>query len=105
MLIDKEAALKKMCKMCYYNTGQDFVCRKCNVYELLAELPAVEAEPVRHGRWIEDRTDVICSSCGCRYNGELFCMSQEDDAFSHCPNCGAKMDATDTNDDKGENIL
>ena len=67
------------------------------VGELIAKQPTVEAKPVRHGRWIEDRTDVICSSCGCRYNGELFCMSHEDGAFSHCPKCGAELDGGDDN--------
>lgn len=62
--------------------------------ELQAANPSgvLEITFVRHGRWIEDRTDVICSSCGCRYNGGLFCMSHEDDAFSRCPKCGAKLD-------------
>lgn len=54
--------------------------------------PAVDAEPVRHGRWIErieplswceDDVDafVECSLCGDTMPGET----------NFCPNCGAKM--------------
>lgn len=99
MLIDKEAALKKMCEMCYYNTGQNFVCRKCNVYELLAEQPAVEAEPVRHGRWVvNDRNPdyADCTNCGLSEwlgaNGSKEYAETLLSGFKkYCPNCGARM--------------
>ena len=55
--------------------------------------PAVEAEPVRHGRWGEQNIigyDGIhpvwgkpCSGCG--YETELYYPN-------YCPNCGCKMD-------------
>lgn len=56
--------------------------------------PTVEAEPVRHGEWVDegyyaDYTNVSawrCSECGwhmIRYAHEL---------FRYCPTCGAKMD-------------
>lgn len=92
MLIDKEVALKEMCEMCYYHTSQDFVCRKCNVYELLEKQPAVEAEPVRHGHWIWFESEGTffhlrkCSECG-------DIKAQEETNF--CPNCGAKMKEED----------
>lgn len=48
----------------------------------LEAAPTVDAEPVRHGRWIND-TDT-CSECGQYvYHG---------DSRNYCPNCGAKMD-------------
>lgn len=49
----------------------------------------IEAEPVRHGRWINPRLNKYghpchqCSEC-------LFVASQKDRNF--CPDCGAKMD-------------
>lgn len=55
------------------------------------EMPAIEAEPVRHGHWINQ--DAIapgfssCSVCGVWYLTE--------EAFNYCPNCGAKMDKID----------
>ena len=53
------------------------------------EVPTIEAEPVRHGKW-EDSDDLEyfitfpyrCSVCGTA--GGL--------KFNYCPNCGAKMD-------------
>lgn len=47
--------------------------------------PTIDAEPVRHGRWIKDdryRRSWYCSECGAlvRHN-----------CFDYC-NCGAKMD-------------
>ena len=61
--------------------------------KILAE-PEVDAEPVRHGKWIkhieplswcEDDVDVFvkCSLCGDTMPGET----------NFCPNCGVKMDA------------
>lgn len=65
------------------------------VKEMLANCPTVDAEPVRHGHWIEahdnDGLDYECSNrkCQCRisYNG-----AKVSGDFNYCPNCGAKMD-------------
>lgn len=65
-------------------------------YEALSkavdEAPAVDAEPVVHGRWISGRgswSTENCSVCGWKipysedsYLGEM----------NYCPTCGAKMD-------------
>ena len=47
--------------------------------------PTIDAEPVRHGKWIEYPTaDGMnqCSACGVLRFGES----------KYCPNCGARMD-------------
>lgn len=54
--------------------------------------PTIEAEPVRHGKWIiEDKyTDYRterCSMCGWVANRDYI-----QDKWFYCPNCGAKMD-------------
>lgn len=62
-------------------------------------IPAVDVEPVRHGRWIVKHTALgkgytICSNCG--YASVVLINGH----FSHldltgiprCPYCGAKMD-------------
>ena len=46
------------------------------------EEPAVDAVPVRHGKWIIEDGHVCCSECG-----EI---SKE---YNWCPYCGARMDA------------
>lgn len=66
-------------------------------YEVVQMAPAVDAEPMRHGRWerimefncnpyeseIEEKCS-ICGRCVQRYG------TQPQD--NYCPNCGAKMD-------------
>ena len=47
--------------------------------------PTIEAEPVKHGRWII----VNHKECFCRCS-ECGCMPMY--KYNYCPNCGAKMD-------------
>ena len=65
-----------------------------NVRWLISHIPTIDAEPVRHGRWI-DRGDYIttaygsldlkvCSNC----NAEVTLDGYD----YYCSNCGAKMD-------------
>ena len=52
-------------------------------------LPTIEAEPVKHGEWIEKPfllgTSNFCSLCDSFYG-------MPHGKFKYCPNCGAKMD-------------
>ena len=55
--------------------------------ELADEQPAMDAEPVRHGRWLRldeapERDQRRCSECG-----DISCCQR-----NYCPNCGARMD-------------
>ena len=45
---------------------------------------------VKHGEWLEEESGLFycCTNCGYIVEYQL---------TSYCPNCGAKMDATDTN--------
>ena len=50
--------------------------------------PTVDAEPVRHGRWINLQS-AECSECGHVFPAFML--------FQHyCPNCGAQMDKEDS---------
>ena len=87
-LIDADA-LKKIVKgrrkAAITLTGVDMVM-------LIDDAPTIEAEPVKHGRWIEAENDLrisgYCSSCG--WEAHMY----EDDVIGmpYCPNCGARMD-------------
>ena len=66
-------------------------------YEVVKMAPAVDAEPVRHGRWeivtmitsnpYESEIEEKCSLCG-RFVQRYGTQPQD----NYCPNCGAKMD-------------
>lgn len=66
---------------------------------VIENAPTIEAEPVRHGRWIVHTTwhgmfgliHSECSECKFDRNGDL-------SSWKFCPNCGRDMRATDTND-------
>ena len=69
------------------------------LYDILERMPTIEAEPIRHGRWIFNPKDAIemmftlpkCSECG----------AESPNGGNYCSNCGAKMnevgDAEKTN--------
>ena len=73
---------------------------KKSVLGALDDLPAVDAEPVRHGRWIyrgdyvttaDGSLDIkVCSVC----NAEVTIDHYDD----YCPHCGAMMDLEEENE-------
>ena len=83
-LIDADALLNREV---YYDRAECLVLR----YEI-EKAPTIEAEPVRHGRWIERKSlhaeggiSAKCSACkkDVQYLGN---------PLNYCPNCGARMD-------------
>lgn len=59
--------------------------------KLIEDAPAVDAEPVRHGRWeYGEDVDIQCSECGRDAMSDWMKYTQ---VYSpYCPWCGAKMD-------------
>lgn len=64
-----------------------------NARMAIANAPTVDAEPVRHGHWIDAYPKIepnpmfqygICSVCGYEQSVSKY--------LKFCPNCGAKMD-------------
>ena len=61
--------------------------------DLIADQPTIEAEPVKHGRWVHDINNLYgCSECM-----ERETMSPKK-LKPYCPNCGAKMDKEENED-------
>lgn len=115
-LIDADAlcddVMERYCKDCEKRKGikrgkwrviyeiGEAPCRACDVDDLKMELdeaPTIDAEPVRHGKWILDRLASTsggtygvrrCSRCEAYYQGDSF-------GWNYCPHCGAKMEAKD----------
>lgn len=54
---------------------------------LVEEVPAVDAAPVAHGRWVDnDIPESMLSGCSvCGFSCGAY-------TFNYCPNCGARMD-------------
>ncbi len=80
-----------------------------DIEDIVNTVPTIEAEPVKHGKWIKDGSEypieLHCSVCGedavCERNSwgdpELYFRSD------YCPNCGAKMDGGNENDSRRNN--
>lgn len=67
---------------------------KSKMVELIDNVPTIEAEPVKHGRWIDcglygdyfPHHEWECSSChGC-------VIDTDRPWYAYCPSCGARMD-------------
>ena len=110
-LIDREALLQKLHdELFYFNDWEsedDYMGimtglgRAIDIVKAIKEEPKVDAEPVKHGEWIErkvfeakDSTVVElqsarCSVCG-RYHTTPYIYRFYED--NYCPYCGAKME-------------
>ena len=58
---------------------------KAELLRMIDHEETIDAEPVRHGRWISHGSYFTCSVCGEEQYGV-------DTGRYYCPNCGAKMD-------------
>ena len=92
-LDDREKLVHKM--TAYMGDEAEITVSLSAVRKFLNNRPAVDAEPVRHGRWgtyhitgydgLHPTYTVPCSACA--YEA-IF-------TYRYCPNCGAKMDGGD----------
>ena len=68
--------------------------------ELIDKAPTVDAEPVRHGKWIKTEEfhgyeneirhkGLACSVCNVAFRVSDYELIED---FRYCPNCGARMD-------------
>ena len=60
--------------------------------------PAIEAEPVKHGRWKECGYKWRCSSCGVLMDID---GTPKENLLNYCPNCVAKMDLEASKESRG----
>lgn len=100
MIDPKNISAKRFEEACDAFEGGWNACIK----EIMESVQQIEAEPVRHGRWVvDDLGRTYCSKCGKRIPF-FHCYSEEacsdydeewDEEISetrYCPDCGAKMD-------------
>lgn len=92
-LIDRQKAITAICEDGTWLENQGCteitLCeRKQRDADILSELPTIDAEPVKHGRWEYKHfsSEPHCS----------FCLAEYPVETNYCPNCGAKMDGGDS---------
>ena len=102
-LISREALLvvPNVRKVAEYDETGEYITYFAVPEDVIKNAPTVDAEPVRHGRWICKREvlieDYYCSVCGAEaigydcLNGDYIGVESD-----FCPHCGAKMDLEDT---------
>lgn len=96
----------KVCNDCYVlkSGGKCGGCFIRAALDMIEDAPAVDAEPVRHGRWVQSTKEdedwggffyrYTCTVCG------WYCGSNPNGLYVFCPNCGAKMVAEVQNVDQ-----
>ena len=82
-------------ELAHWGDRKDWCLHGSEIEMLIANAPTVEAESVRHGKWIEDDIDKWrCSVC---QKGDVYALSWSiSEGYelqdNYCPHCGAKMD-------------
>lgn len=77
-LIDADALIKDL--------NEHKIPFNSDINEAIIFAPTIEAEPIRHGRWIHNGfMEVKCNNCGNVFH--------ELEDTNYCSNCGAKMEA------------
>ena len=82
-LIDADELRKHAFWECYDNPDYDY---QYVTIDQINYAPTIDAEPIRHGRWIDvnDYHIGTCSICGSRWGSV--------DVMRYCPYCGSRMD-------------
>lgn len=113
-LIDGNALVKEIesvhCKDCdSYNGAMCRACEWMDAMDYIEDAPKVDAQPVKHGKWVDYGSGVgmYCSECRHRIryrngirktamfsDGEFKFVqyASKNGYYDFCPKCGAKMD-------------
>lgn len=94
-LIDADKLRKDVLDLPNCYNGFSDTYDKAMILDLVDEQPTVDAEPVRHGKWINDKGLYKCSVCNNLWAHWWVVACPEDRMYkemNYCPNCGAKMD-------------
>ena len=96
-LIDADALLESgICVEYGYNDNGLLLIPMRDVTNSIRNAPTIDAEPVRHGRWLYNSYPTVWYGHG--EPPEWVCSECEERAYNtydYCPNCGAKMDGGD----------
>lgn len=89
-LINADEFVNEIYKCVMYD-GNTACVDKYEVIHRLNNVPTIEAEPIRQGKWIwyYGPGRYYCSECGFCADG--YAMECIDGIFKFCPKCGAKI--------------
>lgn len=91
-LIDADALKTKAIKCETFKLTDAPVFFKAVGTKEIDKAPTIDAEPIRHGHWVQRWTGneyiVFCSNC----RTEALEIVDYELEYNYCPNCGAKMD-------------
>lgn len=96
-----EAYMSAQLKADYLTTQINEVVHR-KMKKLILDTPTIEAEPVNHGRWLSWEENFPGKIPKKKNNLGVFCSScrlHADNRSSFCPQCGARMDGGESNDD------
>lgn len=90
-LIEKEKLIEILAEMQGRCATKAALVQNSKIWQQVKDMPAVDAKPVRHGRWItnfetDEGRSLRCSKCRM-----VFWVGHGRDG-NYCPNCGARMD-------------
>lgn len=87
--IDADALKTHVCEMCDDGQRECKGDESCAILCWINDMPTIEAEPVRHGRWEYRHADdwMFCTACGADAEGNY----DEPLETDFCPHCGADM--------------
>ena len=95
-LIDADALADRLDAIAYHDWNQGTSVSWADAFKVFAEMTrderAIDAEPVKHGRWINisisangGESSAECDLCGAVVHNNFSSI------INYCPNCGAKM--------------
>lgn len=89
-------------RVCQGQGNKEHICQRgscayCGIMEIMSDisaLPAVDVQPVRRGRWVNEYLDddvwwADCTNCKNDSHSRFGRVS----IYAYCPKCGARMDA------------
>lgn len=101
-LIDRNGAVEILRAKANITVCMDIQMGYESSARIIEHIPAVDAEPVRHGKWIWNENGMdwnigawVCSECGMRNENIHSDMKLNPYIWAgtkYCPNCGARMD-------------
>lgn len=92
-LISRQAAIKAIDDLPNCYNGYSDTYDKAYIIGVLEELPTID--PVKHGKWINDKGLYRCSVCNYLWTSFWAVVVPEERMYKemkYCTNCGAKMD-------------